>query len=163
MSKLNIKVHETKKNESFTLPRDVADAMKLVKDFLEKNQDAIVDEQIVSDVDAAVGYQIELALNVLTDLVANAPKSESKKNEDHPDEYYKWADEKVAEEYADDYGLFSTVVDDMMSLADDMANDIISEHGLEDSEKLHEDIKELVYESMCRTMVSQFGGVTKDR
>ena len=90
-------------------------------------------------------------------------KSESKKNEDHPDEYYKWADEKVAEEYADDYGLFSTVVDDMMSLADDMANDIISEHGLEDSEQLHEDIKELVYESMCRTMVSQFGGVTKDR
>ena len=72
----------SKKNEAFSLPRDVADAMKLVKGFLEKNKDAIVDEQLVSDADAAVGYQIELALNVLTDLVANSPKSESKKNED---------------------------------------------------------------------------------
>lgn len=72
----------SKKNEDFSLPRDVADAMKLVKGFLEKNKDAIVDEQLVSDADAAVGYQIELALNVLTDLVANSPKGESKKNED---------------------------------------------------------------------------------
>lgn len=70
-----------KKNEAFTLPRDVADAMKLVKGFLEKNKDAIVDEQLVSDADAAVGYQIELALNVLTDLVANAPKGEAKQPE----------------------------------------------------------------------------------
>lgn len=70
-----------KKNEAFTLPRDVADAMKLVKSFLEKNEDAIVDAQLVSDADAAVGYQIELALNVLTDLVANAPKGEAKQPE----------------------------------------------------------------------------------
>ena len=70
-----------KKNEAFTLPRDVADAMKLVKDFLEKNKDDIVDEQLVSDADAAVGYQIELAVNVLTDLVANAPKGEAKQPE----------------------------------------------------------------------------------
>lgn len=70
-----------KKNEAFTLPRDVADAMKLVKGFLEKNKDAIVDEQLVSDADAAVGYQIELALNVLTDLVANSPKGEAKQPE----------------------------------------------------------------------------------
>ena len=69
-----------KKNEAFSLPRDVADAMKLVKGFLEKNKDAIVDEQLVSDADAAVGYQIELALNVLTDLVANSPKGEAKKS-----------------------------------------------------------------------------------
>ena len=93
----------------------------------------------------------------------NIKVHETKKNEDYPDEYYKWADEMVAEEYGDNYGLFSIVVDDMMSLADDMAKDIISEHGLEYSEKLHEDIKRLVYESMCRTMVSQFGGVTRDR
>ena len=70
-----------KKNEAFTLPRDVADAMKLVKDFLEKNKDTIVDEQLVSDADAAVGYQIELAVNVLTDLVANSPKGEAKQPE----------------------------------------------------------------------------------
>lgn len=71
----------SKKNEAFTLPRDVADAMKLVKGFLEKNKDAIVGEQLVSDADAAVGYQIELALNVLTDLVANSPKGEAKQPE----------------------------------------------------------------------------------
>lgn len=90
-----------KKNEAFTLPRDVADAMKLVKSFLEKNKDAIADEQLVSDADAAVEYQLELTLNVLSDLVANAPKSESKKNEAYSDFPLSDEDVKLVVNYVD--------------------------------------------------------------
>ncbi|MBR4792475.1 MAG: hypothetical protein IK038_02310 [Bacteroidaceae bacterium] len=90
-------------------------------------------------------------------------KSESKKNEDHPDEYYKWANEKVAEEYADESGIFFEIVDDMMRLFESMVEDIISEQGLEDTEKTKEDLKDVIYDHMCDTMVNMFGGVTKDR
>lgn len=87
-----------------------------------------------------------------------------KKNEkdDYPDDYYTWADEKVDEEYADESGIFSEIVDDMMRLAESMAEDIISEQGLEDTEKTKEDLKDVIYDRMCDTMVNMFGGVSRN-
>lgn len=87
-----------------------------------------------------------------------------KKNEkeDYPDDYYTWADEKVDEEYADESGIFFEIVDDMMRLAESMAEDIISEQGLEDTEKTKEDLKDVIYDRMCDTMVNMFGGVPRN-
>lgn len=87
-----------------------------------------------------------------------------KKNEkdDYPDDYYTWADEKVDEEYADESGIFCEIVDDMMRLAESMAEDIISEQGLEDTEKTKEDLKDVIYDRMCDTMVNMFGGVSRN-
>lgn len=87
-----------------------------------------------------------------------------KKNEkdDYPDDYYTWADEKVDEEYADESGIFNEIVDDMMHLAESMAEDIISEQGLEDTEKTKEGLKDVIYDRMCDTMVNMFGGVSRN-
>ncbi len=87
-----------------------------------------------------------------------------KKNEkdDYPDDYYTWADEKVDDEYADESGIFFEIVDDMMRLAESMAEDIISEQGLEDTEKTKEDLKDVIYDRMCDTMVNMFGGISRN-
>lgn len=64
-----------KKNESeVSLPKDVEDAMKKVRAYLRGNYASIVDSGLVSDADCSVGYQLDNALNVLDDIVANFPK-----------------------------------------------------------------------------------------
>lgn len=107
-------------------------------------------------------YGVDFALG--TSHVTIFGKGESKKNEkdDYPDDYYTWADEKVDDEYADESGIFFEVVDDMMRLAESMAEDIISEQGLEDTEKTKEDLKDVIYDRMCDTMVNMFGGVSRN-
>lgn len=64
-----------KKNESeVSLPKDVEDAMKKVRAYLRGNYASIEDSGLVSDADCSVGYQLDNALNVLDDIVANFPK-----------------------------------------------------------------------------------------
>lgn len=101
---------------------------------------------------------------VKTCSMAKKKESLSKKSEsdEYPDDYYKWAEEKVADEYADETGLFSTIVEDMMNLAETMADGIISEQGLEDDEKTKEGLKDVIYDHMCDTMVNMFGGVSRN-
>lgn len=95
---------------------------------------------------------------VKTCSMAKKKESLSKKSEsdEYPDDYYKWAEEKVADEYADETGLFSTIVEDMMNLAESMADDIISEQGLEDDEKTKAGLKDVIYDNMCDTMANMF-------
>lgn len=81
------------KNEAkFSVPADVVDAMKKVKDFLEKNESALyenpdVDGNIVPDDDWSSGFKIELARDVLSDIIHYAETGSvvtesKKKNED---------------------------------------------------------------------------------
>ena len=95
---------------------------------------------------------------VKTCSMAKKKESLSKKSEsdEYPDDYYKWAEEKVADEYADETGIFSTIVEDMMNLAESMADDIISEQGLEDDEKTKAGLKDVIYDNMCDTMANMF-------
>lgn len=96
----------------------------------------------------------------MTKKIESLRKKDEK--DDYPDDYYTWADEKVDEEYADESGIFFEIVDDMMRLAESMAEDIISEQGLEDTEKTKEDLKDVIYDRMCDTMVNMFGGVSRN-
>ncbi|MBR4407426.1 MAG: hypothetical protein IKT27_03835 [Clostridia bacterium] len=64
-----------KKNESdVSLPKDVEDAMRKVRAYLRGNYASIEGSGLVSDADCSVGYQLDNALNVLDDIVANFPK-----------------------------------------------------------------------------------------
>jgi len=44
----------------------------------------------------------------------------------------------------------------MMNLAESMADDIISEQGLEDDEKTKAGLKDVIYDNMCDTMANMF-------
>lgn len=82
-----------------------------------------------------------------------------KKNED-ASQYVDLAKKKVEDEYADEYGVFTDVYEMLNDKAYELADDIISENGIDESER--EEIHEAVYDEFCRTMVPLFGGVNRD-
>lgn len=82
-----------------------------------------------------------------------------KKNED-ASQYVDFAKKKVADEYADDYGVFTDVYELLNEKAYELADDIISENGLDASAR--EKVHEAVYDEFCKTIVTSFGGVERE-